>query len=395
MRKFGITFWFYTKEHFKKKSLIILAVFVAAVVGIIFAIDYFGGGSYADIAIVQESNSFIVPNELFNELPERNFHFVDSDDVARTMLDDGDVSDIFIIQGDARPEMTVVSANLSSDIEVEMFLRNVLTAQHLETTIIEYDLPVDVVVELVTPMEVHSEFADLDNLIAVEIISLILPVAVYMLVLMSGQMVANSVASEKTSRVMEVMLGKVHPTITMVSKILSSLVGILLTPIAILIGVIIANILGFVELEAILDLINEFLSVDALILMVIVLILGYFCFIFLFAAAGAIANSVESLTSTLTPVIYMTMIPFLLPMFLDLDSVVMNILVYVPFVSPFVIVQRFILDYSSMLEVGIVLILMTAFAVLMLTVSARLYMNGISHTSEKVTIKDFKKMLQK
>jgi len=395
MRKFGITFWFYAKEHFKKKSLIILAVFVAATVGIIFAIDHFGGGSYADIAIVQESNSFVVPDELFNELPERNFHFVDSDDVARTMLDDGDVSDIFIIQGDARPEMTIVTSHISSDREVEIFLTQILTAQYLEATIIQYDLPVDVIVELTTPIMIHSEFADLESLIAVEIINMVLPMMIYMLIMLSGQGVANSVASEKTSRVMEVMLGKVHPTITMISKILSSLLGILLPIIAVLLGIIAASIAGLIELEAIVNIINEFFSVDALILTVIVLFLGYFCFIFLFAAAGAIANSVESLTSTLTPLIYVTMIPLFLPMLLDLDSMVMNILVYVPFVSPYVLVQRFLLGYSGMLEVGIVSVLMVIFGVLTLVISARLYMNGISHTSEKVTIKDFKKMLQK
>ena len=395
MRKFGITFWFYAKEHFKKKSLIVLAIFVAATVGIIFAIDHFGGGSYADIAIVQQSNTFVVPNELFNEMPERNFHFVDNEDEAREMLDEGDVSDVFVIQGETRPEMTVVTSHLNADREVEAFLTHILTSQHLEMTIAQYDLPIDVVVELTTPIMIHSEFADFESLVAVEIINMALPFIIYMLVLMSGQMVANSVASEKTSRVMEVMLGKVHPTITMISKILSSLLGILLPIAAILLGVVIANIAGLVELEAILSLVNEFFSVDALILTIIVLILGYFCFIFLFAAAGAIANSVESLTSTLTPVTYMTMIPLFASMWIDLDSMIMNVLVYVPFVSPFVLVQRFMLGYSNLLEVGIVLVLMVGCSVLMLMISARLYMNGISHTSEKVTIQDFKKMLQK
>jgi len=395
MRKFGITFWFYAKEHFKKKSLIILAIFVAATVGIMFAIDHFGGGSYADVAIVQESSSFVVADELFDYVPERNFHFVDSADEAREMLDDGDVSNVFIIQGDARPEMTIVTSHLEPDREVELFLTHVLTAQHLEAMTVQYDLPVDVVEEITTPITIHSEFADLDSLIAVELINMLLPMMIYMLIMLSGQGVANSVASEKTSRVMEVMLGKVHPTITMTSKILSSLLGILLPMVAILLGFVIANIAGIIELEVITSFINEFFSVDALILAVIVLFLGYFCFIFLFAAAGAIANSVESLTSTLTPLIYATMIPLFLPMFLDLDSMIMNILVYVPFVSPYVLVQRFLLGYSGIIEVGIVLVLMAIFGVLTLMISARLYMNGISHTSEKITIKDFKKMLQK
>jgi len=396
MRKFGITFWFYAKEHFKIKSLIVLAVFVAATVGIIFAIDHFGGGSYTDIAIVQESDSFVIASEdIVNHLSGRNFHFVDSEDEARELFEEGYVSDVFVIQGEMRPEMTIITSRLSPDMEVEMFLTHVLTAQYLEVMMVQYDLPADIVTELTAPMSISAEFADLEDVIAAEIISMLLPYAIFMLVLMSGQMVANSVASEKTSRVMEVMLGKVHPTITMMSKILSSLLGILLPIFAIIVGIIISNIVGLVELGEIISLIDDHFSFNALILTIIVLILGYFCFIFLFAAAGAIANSVESLTSTLAPVTYMMLIPFFAAMFLSLDGAIMNILVYVPFVTPFVIVQRFILEYSSIIEVAIALILMTVFSVLMLIISARLYMNGISHTSEKVTLKDLKQMLQK
>jgi len=395
MRKFGITFWFYAKEHFKKKSLIVLAIFVAATVGIAFAISHFGGGSYADVAIVQESSEFVVADELFEYLEERNFHFVGSESEARDMLDEGDVSDVFVIQGDARPEMSVITSNLTPDRELEIILTQILTSKHLEATVAQYDLPIDAVIELTTPIMIHTELADFDDLLAVELINMVLPFLIYMLVLMSGQGVANSVASEKTSRVMEVMLGKVHPTITMLSKILSSLLGILLPMAAIVLGLIIAEISGFVELQFIIDMINEFFSVNALILAVIVLILGYFCFIFLFAAAGSIANSVESLTSTLTPLIYATMVPLFAAMWLDLGGVIMNILVYVPFVSPFVLTQRFLVGYSSIVEVVIVLVLMAIFAVITLIVSARLYMNGISHTSEKVSIKDLRKMLQK
>lgn len=396
MRKFGITFWFYAKEHFKKKSLIVLAVFFAATVGVAFAIDHFGGGSHASIAIVQESSSFTIPSEdIVYQLSDHNFHFVDSEDEARALFDEGDVSDAFIIQGDERPEMTIVSSSLTPDTEVEMFLTHMLTAQYIATMMLQYDLPNDVVTELMTPVTIHLEVAEFEDLIAVELVNTIVPIGIVMLVLMSGQMVANSVASEKTSRIMEVMLGKVHPTITMLSKILSSLLGILLPIVSIILGIVIANIAGLIELDALLDVFYDIISIKALILTVIVLILGYFCFIFLYAAAGAIANSVESLQSTLTPVIYLTMIPYLAAIFLAIDGAIVNVLVYVPFITPFVIVQRFILGHSSMLEIVLSLGGMVAFSVVMLMLSARLYMNGISHTSEKVTMNDLKKLLQK
>jgi len=311
------------------------------------------------------------------------------------MLEEGEVDDVFIIAGVDRPELRIESNQLNGHFEVQVILEQWLTMMHIEEMMLSYDLPDAVVAELVTPIEIEMEVADMEDLIAVEVVNFVLPYGVFMLVLMSGQMVANSVASEKTSRVMEVMLGKVHPTFTMISKVLSSMVGILLPIISILLGVGISHIIGVVDLGTVLELVDEFFSVNALILTLVVLILGYFCFIFLFAAAGAIANSVESLTSTLQPVTYLIMIPFFLTMFVDIDGVLMNFLVYVPFISPYVIVQRYLLGASGMIEVFIALALMAAFSLFMLVISARLYMNGISHTSEKISFSDFKKLLQK
>ena len=394
MNKFKHTFWFYTKEHFQKKSLIWLGICLIAPIGIFFAIDHFGGGSRDAVAIVQESAEFVVPSEAFADIERTDFHFVD-DVTARAMLEEGEVDDVFIIAGVDRPELRIESNQLNGHFEVQVILEQWLTMMHIEEMMLSYDLPDAVVAELVTPIEIEMEVADMEDLIAVEVVNFVLPYGVFMLVLMSGQMVANSVASEKTSRVMEVMLGKVHPTFTMISKVLSSMVGILLPIISILLGVGISHIIGVVDLGTVLELVDEFFSVNALILTLVVLILGYFCFIFLFAAAGAIANSVESLTSTLQPVTYLIMIPFFLTMFVDIDGVLMNFLVYVPFISPYVIVQRYLLGASGMIEVFIALALMAAFSLFMLVISARLYMNGISHTSEKISFSDFKKLLQK
>lgn len=396
MNKFKYTFWFYAKEHFTKKSLIVLGIFFAATVGIAFAIDHFGDGSYTEIGIVQHSPVFVIEESLFAELPDRRFHFIDDVNEARVMLEDGTLADVFVIAGVERPELSIISSTIMPDSEMEMFLTQLLMAQQMELIVAEYELPASVVIQLSTPFPVSFEtIEDEDSAIAAQLLNMVLPWMVYMLVLLSGQMVANSVASEKTSRVMEVMLGKVHPTITMLSKVLSALVGMLTPMVSMLLGVVVAHLLGFVDLELLLSLINEFISVEIIVLTLGVLILGYFCFIFFFAAAGAIANSVESLTSTLQPLVYATAMPFLLLAFLDLDSLAMNILVYVPFVSPYVIVQRFLMGHSSLAEVVIVLVLMAAFSVVALIVSARLYMNGISHTSEKVTLKDWKMLLQK
>jgi len=396
MKKLGITCWFYAKDHFKPKALIWLAVYAVAVVGISWAIMTFGGGSTAQVAIIQESTTFVVDTNVLNDLPDVDLHFVNTVSEARQLLEDGEVEDIFVIQGTTRPEMTVITENaLGGNMAVQHVLYQLLTGKHLEMMMFEHNLPTEIVMELLAPIEVTMELGDFDDFIAAEIINQVAPMLIWILIMMSGQMLANSVVSEKTSRVMEVMLGKVHPTITMVSKVLSSLLGVLLPIVAMAVGVVVAHIAGIIDVAIVLEFTNEIFSLEAILLTLIVLVLGYFCFIFLYAAAGAMANSVESLQSTLAPVTYLTMIPYFAAMLIPTGGTLMNILVYVPFMTPFVIVQRHLLGYSSMLEIVISLSGVVVFSILMLIVSARLYMNGISHNSEKVSLKDLKKMLQK
>ena len=394
MKKFWITFGFYAKDHFTKKSLIILALFLIAPLGIFFAIDTFGGGSYDEVAVVQASSEFVIPTELFTGIERVNIHFLGYDE-ARTKFDAGTVSDVFVISGTERPELEIWSDSLTGHSTVQWIIENHLSNIHLEAMMVEHELPEEVVAQLIMPIHVDMEVADIEDLIAVEIINFVLPYAVFMLVLMSGQMVANGVASEKTSRVMEVMLGKVHPTYTMTSKVLSSLIGVLLPILALIGGLVLSHVFGFVELGMLVELVNEYIPITGLILTGVVLILGFFCFIFLFAAAGAVANSIESLQSTLAPITYLIIVPFAMASFMGIDNAVMDILVYVPFFSPFVLVQRYLIGASGMIEIGIVIVLMILFSFFTLWLSARLYMNGISNTKEKLKLADFKQMLTK
>jgi len=396
MNKFGITFWFYAKDQFKKKALIIYGVFFLLTLGGMFALNHFGGG-YSEIAIVQNSSEFTVDAHLLDGLENRNFLFLDSESVARQLLEDGEVEDVFIIKGTDAPELTILSSHSTADSLVEMTVTQVLTAQNMERVMTDYDLPPSAVLNLMSPIAVNFETAEemTDGMVAADIINFILPMAVMMTLTLTGQMVANSVSAEKNSRVMEVMMAKVHPTYSMLAKVLSAFVGFLIPFVAIGLGILAAEVIGWVDLQMFGELISEFFPGHVLLLTLAVFILGYFCFIFLFAAAGAISASVESLTTTLAPVTYGIMVPYFLAVFMSLDHAVMNVLVYVPITSPFILVQRYLRGYSNNVEVWISLALMVLFAFATLWVSARLYMNGVSHTSEKVTFGDLKKMMQK
>ena len=393
MNKFKHTFWFYAQGTFEKMGLIILGLVFLATFGLLFAIDFFGG-SYAELAIVQDSTVFVVDNEVIESLSGRNFHFV-TESEANRMFDEGEVSDIFIIHGEVRPELTVIASDITADSEVQMLLLQILTEFHLENTVVNYDVPVETAIELMTPVALHLQTADLDDFLIVMLLNNFIPALIMMPVMLIGARVANSVTSEKASRVMEIMLGKVHTTITMSAKVMAHFVSMILFISMIILGFVAAELTGIVNLSELMEFFGDLISMDVIILTVVVVLVAFFVFIFLFAAAGAMATSVESLNKILTPITLVALAGVFLPLLLELDSLAMDILVYVPLVSPFVIVQRFIFGYSGIFEVIISIALMVAFALGTLIISARVYKNGISLTAEKITMKDLKMLLQK
>jgi len=401
MDKFKHTFWFYAQNTFKKTGLIILSLTFLATFGTLFAIDFFGG-NYSEIAIVVESDVFVVSEEALAGLPRRNFQMVANAETARELFATDAVSDVFIIHGELMPELTAITTGVTADQQTQMLLMQLLTEQHLGQTIERYDVPLHVAGELLTPIAFHLEADDLDVFLVMMLLDNIVPVLIMLPVMLMGQLLANSVTSEKASRVMEVMLGKVHPTITMSAKVMARFVAMLLFILMIILGFVVADLTDVFSFSELLNSpeiaslgLGELITVEAIILTIVVVLVAFFVFIFLFAGAGAIATSVESLNKILLPLSVVPLAGMMIPTLLEVDSLAMDILVYFPLISPFVIVQRFIHGSSGMVEVLLSIGVMIAFAFGTLIISARVYKNGISHTAEKITMKDLKMLLQK
>ncbi|MBL2346723.1 ABC transporter permease, partial [Klebsiella pneumoniae] len=74
--------------------------------------------------------------------------------------------------------------------------------------------------------------------------------ALYMFIVAFGNTIAMNIASEKASRVMEVMLPKVKPLTMMYAKILAVVSTALLQLVVLACGYLIPYLLGWVDLES-------------------------------------------------------------------------------------------------------------------------------------------------
>jgi len=398
MRKFITCFLFHLKEAVLKKAAIIMAVvsFVATV-AVFGAIHWFSQNSDAtEIVIIENSAVYTLDANLL-AIEGVNFSFKPYSelDELNGALEERDIDHIYVIEGDQFPLITSLHRE-SSHMESDMLLSHLLQQQYLTQVMMEHNLSVEVAEQLLRPIEIQNEaLRDQEEALQSYVISYVFTFALYMILLICGQNIAMNIVTEKSSRVMEVMTSKVKPLYMMFAKILSVLSVLLLNVLSLGAAVLVANVIGWVNLASLFDFILSILDLQTIALGVTFVFLGYFLYGMLFAAAGAMCSQVETMQSVITPLIAAIMIPFFLALSVPEHSVVLTIASYIPFFSPFITFDRFVSGTAGMIEVSIVLGLMVISIVVMGKIAARLYVNGVLHYSDKVSFKDVKRLLQR
>lgn len=152
-------------------------------------------------------------------------------------------------------------------------------------------------------------------------------------VMSSGQMLLTTTIEEKSSRVMEVLLSAVSPLQLMLGKIVGQLcVGLFI--LVVYSGMGIAALIAF----SMGHLVDPF----AIVYMVLFFLIAYFIIGSMFAAIGSAVTELREAQTLMTPVMLVVMTPWLLwlPISRAPNSMLSQILSFVPGINPFVMVIR-------------------------------------------------------
>lgn len=209
-----------------------------------------------------------------------------------------------------------------------------------------------------------------------------------------GYGVAASVASEKSTRVMETLVVSVSPSKILIGKVLG--MGMLgLTQFG---GILLfAALCGAILVPSDFTFMGETLSFSAftpksVILIIIYFILGYLLYAFMNAVSGASVDKIEDLNAAMMPVMIISMGAFYLSYFTAIMGTtydyMVNISMYVPFSAPFI--MPFVLLNGEVGTVEIVIslasLVITLFLVILL--STRIYTASVMHYGKRLKIKD-------
>ena len=205
--------------------------------------------------------------------------------------------------------------------------------------------------------------------------------ALYMVILLYGQMVATNVATEKSSRAMEVLVTSAKPTAMMFGKVLASCIAGF-TQLVLVFGT--AILLYNVNKEALSNpLIASIFNipVELFIYLIVFFVLGFLIYAFLYGAIGSTASKLEDINTSVMPITFLFIIAFMVVMFSmssgTIDNTAMLVCSYIPFTSPMAMFTRICMSTVSWYEIAASIAILVASTVGIGILSAKIYRVGV------------------
>ncbi len=206
--------------------------------------------------------------------------------------------------------------------------------------------------------------------------------SLYIVILLYGQMVATNVATEKSSRAMELLITSAKPASMMFGKVIASCLAGLIQLTAVFGSAFLFFNLNksFWADNTIITSIFD-MPLELLAYMLIFFVLGFFIYAFLFGAIGSTASKVEDINTSVMPLTILFVIAFIVVMSSmssgSVDSTVMLICSYIPFTSPMAMFTRIAMStvpfYQIALSIGVLVVSVFGIGIF----SAKIYRVGV------------------
>ena len=245
------------------------------------------------------------------------------------------------------------------------------------------------------------------------VVKMVLPMlsslVLFMLIFIYGQMVAQSIAQEKTSKVMELLLTSVRPLAIIIGKILAmgslALIQFMMIIASGVLGIVVStplssSIIGSSEETGVVtsQLMNEVgnalggFSPVVILLIIVVFIVGFIFFALIAGLIGATVSRMEDLNAAMQPMSIIGVLGFYLAYFPSSMGGEANTMAlvsyYLPISSPFSIPSALLTGAIDIPQALLAVLVLCVFVVLMALLVARVYEQIILHTGNRLKLGD-------
>jgi ABC-2 type transport system permease protein len=208
---------------------------------------------------------------------------------------------------------------------------------------------------------------------------------VYVAIMIYGQIVAQGVVEEKTSRIVEILLTTIRPWQLMAGKVL----GIGLVGLAQLAVVMVAGLATGYATDSF--TFPSALAGSAALWAAVWFLLGYVVYALVFAALGALVSRQEDVGGVTAPAVMLIALPYAAGVFIlpaDPDNEVVALLSFIPLFAPLLMPMRSALDVAPLWQVAVSIGLTLLLIVVLVWLAGRIYRNAVLRMGGRVKIKD-------
>ncbi|ARX68962.1 MULTISPECIES: ABC transporter permease [Bacillus] len=346
----------------------------------------------AKVVFISEApNVTVDQSNLSKALPEWDWSLGDKTKLNqyKQQLLDKKVEALFILKEGAGAEpvldyfMKLDNPKLIQSAQV--FVQN----QYFQSAVVKQQLSEEAVKSLT--MNVQATKQNLNNEETSSFLLVYLLVAIMYLAITSyGNAIATAVASEKASRVMEVMVTKVSPVHMVFGKIL----GVGLASLTQLF-IFFFSMALYIK-SGIFKVSDSFFGVNIDVNMItgehaayflLYFVLGYFVYAALFAVFGSMVSRPEELSGTTMPITLILMGSLVVELLVVLDNpegLVSRVTSYVPFTAPISMVVRIINGSVGSLEIITSMVVLLASISLIAMFAAKVYPKGVLRSGKSL-----------
>ncbi|HIT24747.1 MAG TPA: ABC transporter permease [Candidatus Enterenecus avicola] len=395
MRQFPTILSYELKNYFKNKVFVGSTLFIVAVLAVVMFLpnlmDFFGSmGSGQEDSTQQSVILVSAPSQELGEgivqafttaFPDRSVTLTqDAIDQIKAQVSDGRADCAFVF--DSLTSYTYYVLNRSLYDQTTQTANQVLVGLAQVEAMAQQGLTIDQASQILSlQIDAKEELLGVDQ-VQNYWYTYIMIMALYMVIMLYGQMVASHVATEKSSRAMELLITSASPVSMMFGKVLAScLAGF------VQLAVIFGSALLFYQLNqdswggnnvmtSLFDM-----PPSLLVYMLVFFVLGFLLYAFLYGAIGSTATKLEDINTSVMPLTLLFIVAFCVVMFGlasgTVDNLAMLVCSFIPFTSPIAMFTRIAMSsvppYQIALSIGLLAVSVVGIGVL----SAKIYRVGV------------------
>ena len=390
MKQFGKILKFELKGYLKNKIFVGSTIFLVVVLAIVMFIPNIKAAFQTDGTKEKPIMIVYAEDETLSGLVKE--YFSDAFPAYNVTVSDGTIDDIKsrIVSGDVECAFVMNSAssytyyvnNLSMSDYNTSVADAALREAYKANAMIRHGLTPEQVGEIMS-IQIVSETNTLGKNQAQNFFyTYIMIVALYIVILLYGQLVATNVATEKSSRAMEVLITSVKPASMMFGKVLASCLAGFAQLFAVFGSALLLysiNKSAWNDNIIISSLFN--IPVDLFVYMMVFFVLGFLVYAFLYAAIGSTVSKLEDINTSVLPITFLFIIAFMIVVFAmaggNVDTTLMKICSYIPFISPMAMFTRICMSTVAWYEIAISIAVLIGSTVGIGFLSAKIYRVGV------------------